>query len=174
MILCQPFAVVRSCRQYQEFRIGNDGALQGVGMLIASDPQSGRTVVLAPIKGSPADEAGIQPGDELLNVDGTSITGLDTDGVAAKLRGQEGSSVWVKVARRRSEIPGVAGLPEGAPEVEYKQFRLRRAQVELNPIFATTMMMDDHVYGYVRLISFSQHSPDDMLHAINQLKVCRV
>jgi hypothetical protein len=28
--------------------------------------------------------------------------------------------------------------------------------------------------GYVRLISFSQHSPDDMLHAINQLKVCRV
>jgi hypothetical protein len=80
-------------------------------------------------------------------VDGTSITGLDTDGVAAKLRGQEGSSVWVKVARRRSEIPGVAGLPEGAPEVEYKQFRLRRAQVELNPIFATTMMMDDHVYG---------------------------
>lgn len=118
-------------------------------------------VVLAPIKGSPADQAGIQPGDEvsaaalavlrlhrlslqrvapcrqqgrpwhgeatsvavkltprraaalcalpalplllqLLNVDGTSISGLDTDGVAAKLRGQEGSSVWIKVARRRT------------------------------------------------------------------------
>lgn len=57
--------MVPPCRQYQEFRIGNDGALQGVGMLIASDPQSGRMVVLAPIKGSPADEAGIQPGDEV-------------------------------------------------------------------------------------------------------------
>lgn len=35
-------------------------------------------------------------------------------------------SVWVKVARRRPEIPGVADQPPG---VEYKQFRLRRAQV---------------------------------------------
>jgi hypothetical protein len=52
-------------KQYQDFRIGNDGQLQGVGMLIASDPQSGRLVVLAPIKGSPADQAGIQPGDEV-------------------------------------------------------------------------------------------------------------
>lgn len=43
-------------------------------------------MVLAPISGSPAEKAGIQPGDELLNVDGTSITGLDTDGVASKLR----------------------------------------------------------------------------------------
>lgn len=45
--------------------VGNDGELQGVGMLIASDPSSGRTVVLAPIKGSPAEQAGIQPGDEV-------------------------------------------------------------------------------------------------------------
>ncbi|EFN55782.1 hypothetical protein CHLNCDRAFT_30937 [Chlorella variabilis] len=168
--LGDPFTRWLPQKQYQDFRIGNDGALQGVGMLIASDPQSGRMVVLAPIKGSPADQAGIQPGDELLNVDGTSISGLDTDGVAAKLRGQEGSSVWIKVARRRTEIPGVAGLPAEGPAVEYKQFRLRRAQVELNPVFATTMMMDDHTYGYVRLTSFSQHSPDDMQHAISQLK----
>lgn len=34
--------------------------------------------------------------------------------------------MWVKVARRRQEIPGVAGLGDG---VEYKQFRLRRAAV---------------------------------------------
>lgn len=52
-------------RQYQDFRIGNDGALSGVGMMIASDPDSGKLVVLAPIKGSPAEAAGIQPGDEV-------------------------------------------------------------------------------------------------------------
>lgn len=84
---------------------------------------------------------------QLLNVDGTSISGLDSDGVAAKLRGQEGSSVWIKVARRHSDIPGVAGLPPGEAPVEYKQFRVRRAQVELNPVFATTMSLDDHTYG---------------------------
>ena len=80
---------------------------------------------------------------QLLNVDGTSISGLDTDRVAQRLRGPADSSVWVKVARRRAEIPGVAGMAD----VEYKQFRLRRAQVELNPVFATTMHTDEHVFG---------------------------
>lgn len=44
----------------------------------------------------------------------------------------------------QEEIPGVPGAQAG---VEYKQFRLRRASVELNPVFATPLMMDDHVYG---------------------------
>lgn len=167
--LGDPFTRWLPAKDYRDFRIGNDGQLQGVGMLIASDPASGRTVVLAPIKGSPADQAGIQPGDELLNVDGTSITGLDTDSVAQKLRGQEGSSVWVKVARRhQEEIPGVAS-PQ-AEGVEYKQFRLRRASVELNPVFATPLMMADHVYGYVRLVNFSGHAAHDMQRAMWQLK----
>ena len=62
----------------------------------------------------------------------------------------------------------MAGLQSG---VEYKQFRLQRAQVELNPVFATTMHMADHQWGYVRLVSFSQHAPADMHRAISQLKV---
>ena len=68
----------------------------------------------------------------------------------------------------------MAGLQS---DVEYKQFRLQRAQVELNPVFATTMhtTMDraDHQWGYVRLVSFSQHAPADMHRAISQLKVRR-
>lgn len=38
-------------------------------------------------------------------------------------------------------------MPGAQAGVEYKQFRLRRASVELNPVFATPLMMDDHVYG---------------------------
>ena len=64
-------------RQYQDFRIGNDGSVSGVGMMIAADP-SGKMVVLAPIKGSPAEAAGIQPGDE----------------VGGAWRGQRGRGGW--------------------------------------------------------------------------------
>lgn len=53
------------CREYADFRVGSDGELQGVGLLIASDPSSGRLVVLAPIKDSPAERAGIMPGDQV-------------------------------------------------------------------------------------------------------------
>ena len=52
-------------REYADFRVSSDGEVQGVGLLIAADPSSGRLVVLAPITGGPADRAGIQPGDEV-------------------------------------------------------------------------------------------------------------
>ena len=136
---------------------------------------------------------------QLLGVDGTSTDGLDTDRVVQRLRGKEGSSVLVKVARHPQQqqvrlcgavqfsvvqcsaascpnlppppyhspttrlaprlpprpplqIPGVAGAPAPAPgappaPVEYRQFRLRRAQVALNPVFATPVHIADHVYG---------------------------
>ena len=45
--------------------MSSDGEVQGVGLLIASDPSSGRLVVLAPIIGGPADRAGMRPGDEV-------------------------------------------------------------------------------------------------------------
>ena len=53
------------CREYANFRVSSDGEVQGVGLLIAADPTSGKLVVLAPIQGGPADRAGIQPGDEV-------------------------------------------------------------------------------------------------------------
>ena len=53
------------CREYANFRVSSDGEVQGVGLLIASDPSSGRLIVLAPISGGPADRAGMRPGDEV-------------------------------------------------------------------------------------------------------------
>lgn len=53
------------CREYADFRVSSDGEVQGVGLLIAQEPASGRLVVLAPIRGGPADKAGVLPGDEV-------------------------------------------------------------------------------------------------------------
>lgn len=54
-----------TCREYADFRVSSDGEVQGVGLLIAQEPSSGRLVVLAPIRGGPADKAGVLPGDEV-------------------------------------------------------------------------------------------------------------
>ncbi len=61
------------CREYATFRVSSDGELQGVGMLIANEPINGHLLVLAPIKGGPADRAGILPGDELTSINGMSL-----------------------------------------------------------------------------------------------------
>lgn len=189
--LGDPFTRWVSAHEYAEFRVTSDGELKGgVGLLIAQDPASGRLMVLAPIKGSPADRAGIRPGDEVLAVDGTPTVGWDGDAAAKVLRGESGSSVMVEVARRRlgdvttismnaptlsngsnDAVPGVAGPRPGERDIfERKRFRLRRERVELSPIFATIMHYDDHAFGYVRLVNFSQHAAADMAQAIAQLK----
>ena len=52
-------------REYSDFRVSSDGEVQGVGLLISTDPSDGRLVVLASIAGGPAERAGVQPGDEV-------------------------------------------------------------------------------------------------------------
>lgn len=52
-------------REYADFRMSSDGEVQGVGMLIASDTQTGRLVVLSPLEGGPAARAGVRSGDEV-------------------------------------------------------------------------------------------------------------
>lgn len=57
--LGDPFTRWMSSEEYRSFRVSSDGELKGgVGLLIAQDPSSGRLMVLAPIKGSPAERAG--------------------------------------------------------------------------------------------------------------------
>lgn len=191
--LGDPFTRYVMPKDYADFRISSDGELKGgVGLLIAQDPDSGRLLVLAPIQGSPADRAGIKPGDEVLRVNGASVAGFDGETAAAVLRGEQGSSVMVEVARRKQgkggagagagasmspmsmdAIPGVAGRQPGADvdvAVELKKFRLRRERVELSPVFATAMHFDDHNFGYVRLVNFSQKAAAEMEKAIAQLK----
>ena len=122
----------------------------------------------------------IQPGDEVVTVNGKPTTGMDGETAARVLRGERGSSVTVEVARRKEAVPGVAGLVDpasssrgeyySADSTERKRFRLKRETVELSPIFASTTSYDDHTYGYIRLVTFSQHAAEDMRKAIDQLQ----
>jgi carboxyl-terminal processing protease len=167
--LSDPYTRWVSEKEYQDFRVDSDGEIQGVGLLIASDPQSGRVYVLSPIKGSPAEKAGLRPGDEVISVNGSFMQGWDGEAAAQALRGKQGSSVDVEIAR--PYVPGEVGgkLDEDA-RIQHKKFRLRRERVTLSPVFATALHTDDeHTYGYIRLVNFSQKSADEMKKAVKQL-----
>ena len=122
------------------FNVNNDGELQGVGLLIASDPASGRLLVLSPIQGSPAERAGILPGDEIASINGRPTRGVMTGEVAsAYLRGRHGTSVTVKLATRSDQIPGVPGIPDyrGKPkQVKWRQVKLVRDSIVINPVYS--------------------------------------
>ncbi len=75
----------------QDFDDETSGTFVGIGVEL--DIRDGRPVVIAPIDGSPADEAGVLPGDTILEVGGQSTDGLTYDLLKDLIRGDEGTSI---------------------------------------------------------------------------------
>lgn len=173
--LGDPYTRIIPASEYADFRVGSDGELQGVGLLLARDPGNQRLMVLASLDGSPAARAGIKPGDEVVSIDGTETNGFNTDKVAALLRGKRGTNVAVRFARRSQQVPGVAGRPELPPEVQLRLVNLRRERLEVSPVYSTAFARQGSggrasTTGYIRLANFSMHAANDVHKAIDGLK----
>jgi C-terminal processing protease CtpA/Prc len=138
--------------KYQEFLTDSiNSEVQGVGLLIASDPVSGRHLVLSPIVGGPAALAGIQKGDEIVRVNGAVLE--STEEVGAALRGKLGTNVELEIARQVPGEVGSSGRPTEDARLERKKFRLKRQRVAMSPVFATAIHTDDdRTVGYIRAL----------------------
>ncbi|KAG0581655.1 hypothetical protein KC19_4G269400 [Ceratodon purpureus] len=166
--LGDPFTRIVSPQEYASFRINNEGALEGVGLLIGSDRDSGRLVVLSPIEGGPAQRAGILTGDELVQIDDVALAGMNNEDVATRLRGRAGTSVTLKVRRARNG-------PTVSTAAELTEITLQRETILLSPVYSAVI---HHVSpsgqeiktGYVRLSAFSQNAAVDMEKAVSELE----
>ena len=70
-----PYTRLLPPEQYRSLQTSTAGALTGVGLQISKDEQPGWLRVIAPIEGSPAEQAGIQPQDVVLAIDGKARAG---------------------------------------------------------------------------------------------------
>lgn len=70
---------------------------QGVGLAVTPNP--GQLTVVRPLEGSPAQLAGLQPGDVIEKIDGSDCSRMSTDQAISRLRGQAGSVVVLQVFR---------------------------------------------------------------------------
>jgi len=118
---------------YQEFLTDSiNSEVQGVGLLIASDPVSGKHLVLSPIQGGPAALAGIQSGDEIVRVNGAVLESSEDVGKA--LRGKQGTNVELEIARQVPGEVGMSGRPTEDARLERKKYRLKRQRVSMSPV----------------------------------------
>jgi len=88
---------------FEALRDEQKGHYYGVGMTVQG--RNGKTIVIAPFKGSPAYKAGIRPGDMITKVNGDSTENMDTTKVADKLKGPRGTPVDILVLREGSSEP---------------------------------------------------------------------
>ena len=126
------------------------GSFEGIGATV--EMKEGRLTVVSPIKGTPADKAGILPGDIILQVDDTVIQNMDVMQAIRLIRGPRGTEV--KLVIQRAKQPNLT--------LTLKRETIRVPFVEARMIEGTTI-------AYLRLNDFGATAPDEMRAALQEL-----
>ncbi|AOZ93272.1 S41 family peptidase [Paenibacillus crassostreae] len=95
--LSDPYSTYMGQETAQQFEESIEGSFSGIGAEVSME--DGNVVVVSPIKGSPAEKAGIRSKDILLSVNGESLAGLELNAAVAKIRGVKGSTASIEVKR---------------------------------------------------------------------------
>lgn len=154
--LDDPFTRFLDPEQYRSLQVNTSGELTGVGLQIALNPQTGKLEVVSPIEGSPAEQAGIQPRDRIVKIEGMSTDNLTLDEAAARMRGPIGSIVTLLIERDGDSA---------------KEIRVMRDRITLNPVVAELRSSPQgKSIGYLRLTQFNANASTELAHAISSLE----
>jgi carboxyl-terminal processing protease len=153
--LDDPYTRLMRPEQYHSLQISTSGELSGVGLQININPETEQLEVVAPLSGSPAEVAGIQPKDVILAIDGEATAKMTLDEAAAKMRGKIGTTVSLTIK---------------SPQEIAKTVDLVRDRISLNPVLAKLDQTPDTPIGYIRLNQFSANATQEVAHAIYQLE----
>ena len=89
--------------EYEELLISITGDYVGIGIYMSQDVE-GNIIVVSPIVGSPAEEAGLQAGDIITAINGESCSDMDLDTASSKIKGQEGTTVELEILRENEKL----------------------------------------------------------------------
>ncbi len=129
-----------------------EGRFTGIGAQLGEE--QGLPIIVAPFDGSPAQQAGIKPGDVIVAVNGEEVTGLTLTEIAQKVRGPADSQVTLTLFR-----------PEENRSLEIV---VTRGEITI-PAVSWTMVPETQV-ALIRLSQFSAQAKDEMMDAVNSAK----
>lgn len=135
-------------KEYTETITGN---FVGIGIYMVKNTEKNLIQVLAPIKESPAEEAGILPGDFITKVDGVEYTGDDMTAASNNIKGEEGTKVNLEVLRGEETL----------------NFEIERRKINTNPVIAEKL---ENNIGYLEVSSFDEDTADDFKEKFSRLK----
>ena len=149
--LNDPYTEYITKEEMEDYTISLMGNFVGIGIYMGANTQENTIEVLMPIKGSPAEEVGILPGDVITSVDGIEYTAEDIDIAADKIKGKEGTVVKIVILRNQ----------------EMKYFEITRRKVVTNPIEAEKL---ENNIGYIAISSFDEGCANNFKAKYEELK----
>ena len=126
----------------------------GIGALIYKPDKNGNVIINEPYAGSPAHKYGLKCGDEIMEIDGVSVRGLDSQAASERMRGEPGSKVVFKVKKLR---------PAGVEDVTVVREKIRIPDVEYYGMLNGTV-------GYISQSGFTEGVAGEIRNAVMDLK----
>lgn len=139
-----------TAEEWEEYQINTLGNYVGIGIYMAQD-NNNNIVVVEPIEESPAAEVGLKAGDLIVEVDGENVTGQDSAMVSSKIKGQEGTSVNLKINR----------------DSQYMDMNVERKAIKVYHV--KNQMLENNV-GYIKLATFDEGCSNEFQNAFEELQ----
>ncbi|HEA84021.1 MAG TPA: S41 family peptidase [Thermodesulfobacterium geofontis] len=145
-----PYSSLMKPDEYKELEIETKGSFTGIGIEITIKDEI--LTVVAPIEDTPAWKAGIKPGDKILKINGKSTKGMSLLEAVKLLRGPKGTKVTITILRNEKDI---------------KEITLVR---DVIPIKSVKTKVLEPGYAYVRITSFQEKTPKELIKALEELE----
>ena len=144
-----PHTSYMSPEEYEQANIALEGEYEGIGAWV--DTSGDYVTIVSPMKGSPAEKAGLQPGDKIIAVDGQDVTGINPELVVKKVLGPAGTKVRLTIKRDDQKPFDVV---------------ITRAKIKIPSVEGK--MRDDGV-AYVQLSTFGERTSEELRSTLKKL-----
>lgn len=138
--------------EYNEVKLETRGEFGGIGIEISLKERI--LTVVTPIIGTPAERAGLKPGDKIVKIDGKITKNITLSDAVKQMRGRPGTivtlTIWNESLQKILDVP------------------IKRDVIKIHSIKKASLIQDK--IGYVKLVEFQEKTPRDLEEALNKLE----
>ena len=151
--LGDPYSVYYTADDYKDLQISTSGNYYGIGAGLSQNAKTMEVTVLKVYEGTPAEDAGLEDGDQILKVDDVEATSMELSNLVKKIRGEEGTTVHLQIYRESSG--------------ETLEVDVKRANVDLPSV--SYEMLDGGI-GYIQISEFQSNTAKQFKAAVKDLQ----
>ena len=152
--LKDPYSAYMDKKTADQFQQSLDPELEGIGAEV--NKVDDKLLIVSPIKGSPAEKAGIKPNDQILSVNGESVQGLSREEAVLKIRGKKGTTATLEVQREGVEDP--------------IEFKIVREKIPIFTVFSSVKEENGKNIGYMQITSFAENTAKEFEDQLKELE----
>ena len=148
--LGDPYSQYLTAEEMARLSETTTGKFQGIGVIISPD-EDGTVTVISPIKGSPADRAGVESGDKILKINGKDFSAEKINEASKEMRGEKGTTVKILLLKKKN--------------LKTEEVEIKREEIKIDSI------IKDKIgdLGYIGITMFDEETGKDFVKALNEL-----